>query len=308
MTKDLEILKKTLKLKPSELHDNYFCWIYPFTNENISGYYKEIDFTNKDVLTVTSSGDHILNAFLCGANNVDSFDINPLSKYYSELKIASIKTLSLEEFINFLYNKNKFKISKKYLDKDTYNLVRKKLKEKEQYFWDYIFKNYDNKFLYNSYLFTDDFLDIKSLTKANMYLTPYNYDILKEKLQDKSVNYHDCNIKNLINIKKEFDIILLSNIAAYLDMVYVSKIDYLKELKNIIDILKKDNSKVVVGYLYSRLLSIPGALGIYNRKEVRKYFENKEYKYLSFESSDILHYPKALKKILPIEDQVIITK
>ena len=30
---------------------NYFYWLYPFTNENISGYYSKINFNNTEIQT-----------------------------------------------------------------------------------------------------------------------------------------------------------------------------------------------------------------------------------------------------------------
>lgn len=53
---------------------------YLWTNENMYLYDNE-DLKDKKVLTVTSSGDHALNAILNGAKNIDSFDINLYSKY-----------------------------------------------------------------------------------------------------------------------------------------------------------------------------------------------------------------------------------
>ena len=50
--------------------------IYSFTTENISGYFNYLDFKNKNVLTVSASGDHIINAFYKGARSVTGFDIN----------------------------------------------------------------------------------------------------------------------------------------------------------------------------------------------------------------------------------------
>ena len=79
-----------------------FNSIYPFTSENIAGYMKGLDLTDKKVITVTGSTDHILNAVLLGATEITTFDINPLTKHYMDLKIGAIKNLSYEEFIEFL--------------------------------------------------------------------------------------------------------------------------------------------------------------------------------------------------------------
>ena len=56
---------------------NVFESVYPFTTENISGYYPSLDLKDKDVLSVGSSGDQAFNAILCGAGKVTLMDISP---------------------------------------------------------------------------------------------------------------------------------------------------------------------------------------------------------------------------------------
>ena len=70
--------------------------IYPFTNENLFEYYNK-NLENKRVISVTSSGDHILHAALGGAKEIIGFDINRFCKYYCALKIALIKTYNINE-------------------------------------------------------------------------------------------------------------------------------------------------------------------------------------------------------------------
>ena len=41
-----------------------FSSIYLFTTENIAGYMNELDLTDKKIITVTGSSDHIINAIL----------------------------------------------------------------------------------------------------------------------------------------------------------------------------------------------------------------------------------------------------
>ena len=79
-----------------------FNSIYPFTSENIAGYMKYLNLTGKKVITVTGSTDHILNVILQGAAEITTFDINPLTKPYMDLKISALKNLSYEDFINLL--------------------------------------------------------------------------------------------------------------------------------------------------------------------------------------------------------------
>lgn len=308
MEKDIIYLDRVLSFKSvKDLYNNYFCWIYPFTNENISGYYSKINFKDKNVLSVIASGDHILNAFLVGANEVDAFDSNPLAKYYVELKIAAIKSLSLEEFILFLYNKSYFKISSYYLNKNVYLKVRNKLSGNYRIFWDYVFDNYTPKQLYKSYLFTDDFLDLPALVKANMYLKENNYKKLKDILENKKVIYHDIMLQDIQNIDKIFDLIILSNVPAFLNRIYKS--NYLKNLKELIEKIKFPNTRVVVSYLYSALLEYGSSNDdIYNSDKLIEYFSYEDYEYIEFESSDTLASNRGLKKFFPKFDKVFVSK
>lgn len=308
MEKDIIYLDRVLSFKSAkDLYNNYFCWIYPFTNENISGYYSKINFKDKSVLSVIASGDHILNAFLMGANEVDAFDSNPLAKYYVELKIAAIKSLSLEEFILFLYNKSNFKISSYYLNKNVYLKVRNKLSGNYRIFWDYVFDNYTPKQLYKSYLFTDDFLDLPALVKANMYLKEDNYKKLKDILENKKVIYHDIMIQDIQNIDKIFDVVILSNVPAFLNSIYKS--NYLKNFKELIEKIKFPNTKIIVSYLYSNLLEYGSSNDdIYNSDKLIEYFSHEDYEYIEFESSDTLASNRSLKKIFPKFDKVFVSK
>ena len=308
MEKDINYLNRIMSLKNIvHLYDNYFCWLYPFTNENINGYYSNMDFNDKNVLTVVSSGDHIINAILMGASEVDAFDINPLAKYYVELKIAAIKSLSFEEFLLFLYNKSTFKIPKYYLNKDIYKKIRNELSGNYREFWDYVFETYTPKQLYKSFLFTDDFLDLSSLLKANSYLKEENFYRLKEILKYKKVTYYDISLIDIKNIDKVFDLIILSNVPAFSNRIY--KRDFIKNLKELIETLKYSNTKVVVSNLYSNLLECGSSKDdIYNEQKLREYFSEEDYEYVHFESADTLGSNSGLKKIFPKFDMIFVSK
>lgn len=305
MSEDITYCEEVINYKYKDLYK--FCWLYPFTNENISGYYSAIDFNGKNVLSVVGSGDHILNAFLLGAKELEAFDTNPLAKYYVELKIASIKALSLEEFILFLYNKTLFKMPKHYLNKDLYIKVREKLEGEYLLFWDHIFNKYSSKELYKSFLFTDDFLSLSALIHANKYFEHQNYEELKKILQDKKIEYHDIGLKDLKLLNKQYDIVVLSNIPAFLEDFFID--ERLKKLKELIDEVSNKDSKVIVSYLYYNLLGYRKEKdNIYNSKDLRKYFPRDKYKYHSFESADIIGCKEIIKKLTPKQDMVFMSK
>ena len=59
--------------------------IYIKSNEKIKEYSKYLD-NKKDVLSVISSSDQIINMILGGSINIDAFDISIFPKYYMYLK------------------------------------------------------------------------------------------------------------------------------------------------------------------------------------------------------------------------------
>ena len=65
--------------------------IYYQTNEDLIEPYIDIDFQNKDVLSVLGSGDHVFTSRLLESHRVDSFDFNRLAIYYFYLRVWSIE-------------------------------------------------------------------------------------------------------------------------------------------------------------------------------------------------------------------------
>ena len=127
---------------------------------------------------------------------------------------------------------------------------------------------------------------------------------LKRKLSNKNIKIKGIKV---INIEKRFDIIILSNVPAFLNKIYKS--DFLKNFRNLIDGIKNSNTKIVVCYLYSNLLESGSSKDdIYNNRKLREYFPNDEYEYMHFESSNTLGSKSGLKKIFPKFDSVFISK
>lgn len=295
MHKDIEFLKNILLHDKTITKDNYFSHIYPFTNENLYAYYKNIDFKNKEVLSVVGSGDHILNAFLDGAKSVTAFDINPLAKHYAELKIAAIKTFDLKDYILFFYPSK----TDQYMNINKIFSLRYSLKVEEVVFWSYCYVKLNS--LNN--LFNCDIPKLKEIIKANEYLQDEaKYDKLRNILQEKTPKYYDANIFDLDKLNKKYDIILLSNIAAYLDLYYEDDYTYLRKLRQIINNITNKDSLVVLSYLYGELINRRDALGIYNSYRTEKYFPNNEYEYINVSKTN------KIKELLYGKDRIIISK
>ena len=88
----------------SKLKFSTRSFIYTFTNECIKDYLKFFDLKSKEILTVTGSGDHILNMLL-DVDNIDTFDINLYAYYFYILKSYSLITLELDEYLDFFLDK-----------------------------------------------------------------------------------------------------------------------------------------------------------------------------------------------------------
>lgn len=239
-------IKQTLKLDDeSRKRFSKYSKMYIMTTENIDGYYKYFDFKNKKVLVPTSSFDHALNAILKGASEVDTFDINRLSFYMSNLKLAAVKSLTYDEFIEFFLSDNSFNYELykkicKYLDNDVIEYFNEIYKQ----------FNYNGESISKSYLFHHGH---KNIIKDNTYLLGNNYDTLKEKVKNTKVVFVNTSILNLSKlINKKYDLIFLSNISDYAKSIF--KDNYLKKyfnfIKNDITKLLNKNGIVQLAYIY----------------------------------------------------------
>lgn len=233
---------------------NMFNHIYPFSTENIKGYYELLDLENKDILTIGASGDHTINLELENVKSSDYFDINPFTKYYYELKIAAIKSLDYNEFLEFFcyedYPKT-FKKNKKAFNLEMYKKIAPYLKDDTKIFWDSLYLEVSGIDIRNSNLFSKDEEPLRVIKKANNYLDEFNYNNLKNNIK-LTPNFYQSNIVRLDKkLNKQYDIIMLSNIAQYIEGLFDK--NHLENLKEVILKLEdklKDNGIIIVSYLY----------------------------------------------------------
>lgn len=202
--------------------------VYPFNTEDISSVFKKRRnyIENGSILTVTGSGDALLDLFLNGANEVTCFDTNGSAKYYAKLKFCAIKSgLSYEEYLEFFLGKNDTSI----LNYDIYKKFSHTLDEDTKKYWDNIYEylNVSNQKLdsnKHSLLYSiRDFFGTANCTyqNPNSYCSEENFRILQEILKTKSM---DDNVRfidaPLFELRKnlgssEFDYIYLSNIMDF---------------------------------------------------------------------------------------------
>jgi len=247
------ILNKAISLCNRELtYDDTFSRVYSFTTENISGYLKYFELENRKLLTVGSSGDQILNAYMHGARDITLIDINEFSKYYVYLKISAILTLEYLEFQKFFFQHG-YDIDENYYNKNRFNkdIFNNKIKstlrlfDYESYlFFDELFNMFSYSRLSN-YLFDDDECRNKVIRGFNIYIKDEkSYNRLKSKLKSISFEFINGDIFK-DNIEGKYDNIFLSNLCTWYN------VDELKELiikldKNNLNI----NGSMLICYLY----------------------------------------------------------
>ena len=304
------INEKEQKLNLKEIDINNFnslSQIYSFTTENIAGYFEYLDFTNKNILTVAASGDHIINAFYKGAKQVYGFDINCLALIFTELKLVALRNLQYKEFLKFfmINEENDIEKNKNALDYGLYiNKLRKDLSKSVAESWDTIYQNFNNNGydLRNSYIFNNKYDNNNVKSNSNLYLkSELEYNIAKERIDEKEIilinsNYKDINCYNLPNLAN-CDIILMSNISDYIKDIYKKKANYLEEyIREIIQNFKNETNKIVCAYLYD----------IQNTK-YRSEIDNPIFRENIFNKLDITYIEKNFKSVIDnCTDSVII--
>ena len=242
-----------------------FNSIYPFTSENIAGYMKNLNLTNKKVFTVTGSTDHILNAVLQGVTDITSFDINPLTKPYMDLKISAVKNLSYEEFIQFLLFESKMNLD--------YNLISglDMFNESKNFWLEQLSKfNNNGNELRNSPLFNTKYFNPYSKLWQNLYLEKSKYNLLKQKLKNVDITFINASLKDL-RIEDNFDYMFLSNIADYLNLMYNR--DELRKYRDLLNKFQERVNIIYFAYLYDIGNSNPRT-EIDDLRKVKEIFSN----------------------------------
>lgn len=264
--------------------------IYPFTNENLNGYFNKLDINNKSILTVAGSGDHYLELLIRNSKKIEIFDINVLTKYYIALKIAGIKALTYNEFIYYFFLEgNHFNA----FNKKSYLKIRKYLSDKDLMFWDSLYKKYSGNKIRSSRLFyqtEETYLFLKTFIS---YLNPNNYLAIKNILKNVDTNiednFHNCNMKNLNTLNNKFDVILLSNIADYINEIYETmpaekfKKYVIKDLASLLN----DEGIICVAYMFWANVKKQKNIPLINRREIRKSLFSTEFEEWLIDNSSV---------------------
>jgi len=226
-----------------------FQLLYPFTTENIAGYINNFNLTGRGLLTVGSSGDQIINACLFDCYDIVCLDICPFTKYYVNLKIASMLELNRRDFLAFLCFKDfpgTFKDNYRAFNKEDYNKIKRPLRvlDYDSYlFWDELFSCYSGLDIRKELFYFDENKS-KVIINCNPYLQS---DGLYDETRNKIRKIRPCYITDDIfkaELERSFDTIWLSNIVAYHSRHFL-KILTQKMADNL-----NEQGKLLISYLY----------------------------------------------------------
>ena len=281
--------------------------IYAFTTENIGAYYKYFSFDKKKILSVTGSWDHALNAYYYWAKLVDCFDINILSKFYTELKFQALKLLSFSEFKSFFLIDSDIAFSY-----EIYQKIRPKLSIVSQYFFDklYLYFSFDGVEIRHSVLFNNS-NDISELKiKNNIYLkNEKSYLQTRKNIGDKEIWFFHTPIDKLAKFlwdNNKYDLIFTSNISDYIHLMYPKENCLMDYKENIITpLLKNIELKwiFVIAYLYD-IDNPVKRNSMYSEEERKKFLNYSGYGEYDFNSALYLNDLKQKKLI----DSIIFIK
>lgn len=212
--------------------------VYKISNERTQDYYSYLIGREK-VLSVIGSGDQILNLILEGSKEIDAFDISSFPKYFLYLKMAAIKALSKEEYIEFFYEVN----HRSEVYDDMYDRISFYLDDEISSFWDSLFNFFDWQDIYNSTLFSSEpYIAANAINQNKFLQCDAAYEELRRALDDVVINVYEGDIFDLsCRIDGTYDLVYLSNI------VYYNKPD---EYKEMLDEFKLTDNGITLTYLY----------------------------------------------------------
>ncbi|MGN0961581.1 MAG: DUF3419 family protein, partial [Christensenellales bacterium] len=219
--------------------------VYPFSNENLGDLFSKIDVKGKKVAVVGSSGDQVIYALANGAKEITLLDSNPMALPHTELKLATIKVLSFEEFRKFFSNENIFNVY-------FYRKVSHELSPQSREFWDniYLYSDTTNSNLVFN-LCQQGRYDSYFKVALDLYKTPDIFNKAKANLQDCEIDFIHADFSKFserLKDREKYDYIFLSNIADYVGSdKYFQGVDSLKDCLT-------DDGRIQIYYDFERSL------------------------------------------------------
>ena len=231
--------------------DSRYEGLYVSATEDMATYFKEFKVTDS-FLSIDASGEQVVNAINCGAKTIDVYDSNRLCKHALFLRLAAIKALSYEEFIEYYKTFSPFLFVK----------IADCLPEEELAYWGTLYSmlgptNLNGGQYINDLLFTYKRLDQELVKKINPYLNPDNFYKLKELIDTVSIRYIDSDLYGLPKHISEnsYDVINLSNIYEYLNYSNDTRFKHARKFRNFVmnELYPRlnPNGTILISYLYA---------------------------------------------------------
>ncbi|MBQ9834433.1 MAG: DUF3419 family protein [Bacilli bacterium] len=222
--------------------------VYQQTNENMVKLFKQINLKKvNNALTVTSSGDQVLNLLSQGVTNIDTFDTNRLTEYYAlGFKLVAAQCLNIEQFLKLFKESN----SRESLELQKY--VISCSSGEYRWFWESFIDFLDNEKKDHSGVFEICRKKVESHTDNNVYLQTLElYDETKKNLNNANITFNQLNITDLPNELGTYDFIYLSNIIEYRQKIF-GPTDLVTDVIKLIESIYNHNlnSKGELFYLY----------------------------------------------------------
>ncbi len=235
-------------LKKETFHE--YSFIYKKTNEQLE--YVTQYFKNKEkILCVIGSGDQILNSMIFKPSLIVGFDISVYPHLFLKLKMAAIRSLSRDEFVDFFFG-TIYTYEEDLYDDIFFYKIYPFLDDEAKNFWTYLFEYNDWYDIYNSILFSSETVIPRRAIEQNAYLDVNNYYRLREIIPKINIEFIVGDIFDL-EFKNNFDLIYLSNIIQY-----CNKFEYKKKIKS----LTNNGKTEVLTYLFQEVEK--GALNFFN--------------------------------------------
>lgn len=258
LEKDItEAVEMTRQSRIRNIYDEMteYSRIYQNTTENIKSYMPFLKGNYQKALLPTSSGDHQIEAVLDGISEITCYDLNRLARYFTELKFGAIKSLTLEEFIYFMYEDM--------LNKDVFNSFKNYLSEDVTTFWEELYQHCSivnirsNLFRYlgcNNKKHSIKGIHFSRYCAENFtrYLEKTNYRLVQERLEETKIQYIESNLLDLPKfLEEKYDLINLTNIYEFINnrIFDDGDFDFTNSVKRLGSYLN-DDGKILITYLY----------------------------------------------------------
>lgn len=245
--------------------------VYPFNTEDSANlFFSYKDFIkDKKVLTVTGSGDALLDLIVAGSRDITCFDTNVLAKRIAELKLSFWKAhLGSDAYKRFFAGEH---CGDEILDYDLFKECRNYLSPETLYYFECVYEyarkkgikltNHVSQILYQQY---ESFLHFpnqnQTLDNPSSYLSEWNAKKLEDALidtEDLHVRFIDSDILSLAkeSLDPEYYFIFLSNIFEFTS-TFIPKKRLRMRLETFKDYVVKelyphvsDGGVLVAGYL-----------------------------------------------------------